>query len=64
MSRPADRELAARRGVQWCEEARTSHPCERGAGLLESHWRYKPIILNGQPVEIDTFTTVVYNINR
>jgi protein TonB len=27
-------------------------------------WRYKPTILNGQPVEIDTFITVVYNINR
>jgi TonB family protein len=27
-------------------------------------WRYKPTILNGQPVEIDTFITVFYNINR
>jgi TonB family protein len=27
-------------------------------------WRYKPTILNGQPVEIDTFITVIYNINR
>jgi protein TonB len=27
-------------------------------------WRYKPTILNGQRVEIDTFITVVYNINR
>lgn len=27
-------------------------------------WRYKPTILNGQPVEIDTFITVVYTINR
>lgn len=27
-------------------------------------WRYKPTILNGQPVEIDTFITVVYNINH
>jgi periplasmic protein TonB len=25
-------------------------------------WRYKPTILNGQPVEIDTFITVTYNI--
>ncbi|HUE54463.1 MAG TPA: energy transducer TonB [Candidatus Udaeobacter sp.] len=23
-------------------------------------WRYKPTYLNGQPVEIDTFITVVY----
>jgi TonB family protein len=27
-------------------------------------WRYRPTILNGQRVEIDTFITVVYNINR
>jgi protein TonB len=27
-------------------------------------WRYKPTILNGQRVEIDTFITVVYTINR
>ena len=23
-------------------------------------WRYKPTVLNGQPVEIDTYITVVY----
>ena len=23
-------------------------------------WRYKPTILNGQPVEIDTYITVIY----
>jgi TonB family protein len=27
-------------------------------------WRYKPTVLNGRPVEIDTFITVVYTINR
>ncbi|HEV3374182.1 MAG TPA: energy transducer TonB [Candidatus Acidoferrum sp.] len=27
-------------------------------------WRYKPTILNDHAVEIDTFITVVYNINR
>lgn len=27
-------------------------------------WRYMPTILNGQPVEIDTFITVIYNIPR
>ena len=25
-------------------------------------WRYRPTILNGQPVEIDTFITVIYNV--
>lgn len=27
-------------------------------------WRYKPTILNGNPVEVDTFITVIYNIGR
>lgn len=27
-------------------------------------WRYKPTVLNGEPVEIDTFISVIYNIDR
>jgi protein TonB len=27
-------------------------------------WRYRPTVLNGEPVEIDTFITVIYNMNR
>ena len=27
-------------------------------------WRYKPTLLNGQPVEIDTFITVIYALNQ
>jgi periplasmic protein TonB len=27
-------------------------------------WRYKPTVLNGNPVEVDTFITVIYNIGR
>ena len=27
-------------------------------------WRYRPTVLNGQPVEIDTFITVIYNTER
>jgi len=27
-------------------------------------WRYKPTYLNGQPVEIDTFITVIYTIEQ
>ena len=27
-------------------------------------WRYRPTVLNGDPVEIDTFITVIYNIDR
>ena len=29
-----------------------------------TQWRYRPTILNGQPVEIDTFITVQYNIQQ
>ncbi len=27
-------------------------------------WRYRPTVLNGEPVEIDTFITVIYNMQR
>jgi protein TonB len=27
-------------------------------------WRYKPTLLNGQPVEIDTTVTVTFTFNR
>jgi protein TonB len=27
-------------------------------------WRYKPLILNGQPVEIDTHITVIYTMQH
>jgi protein TonB len=29
-----------------------------------SEWRYRPTVLNGQAVEIDTRITVVYKLNR
>jgi len=27
-------------------------------------WRYKPTILNGQPVEVDTYITVIYTLQH
>jgi periplasmic protein TonB len=27
-------------------------------------WRYTPTILNGQPVEVDTYINVIYNMTR
>jgi len=27
-------------------------------------WRYRPTVLNGQPVEIDTFITVIYTMQH
>ena len=29
-----------------------------------SQWRYRPTVLNGQPVEVDTFITVVYTMEH
>jgi len=36
----------------------------RSAMEAVSQWRYKPTVLNGQPVEVDTFITVIYNLAR
>jgi protein TonB len=33
---------------------------DRSAQEAVSQWRYRPTILNGQPVEIDTYITVIY----
>jgi periplasmic protein TonB len=27
-------------------------------------WRYRPTVLNGEPVEIDTFISIIYNMDR
>jgi protein TonB len=27
-------------------------------------WRYRPTVLNGEAVEVDTFITVIYKIDR
>jgi protein TonB len=27
-------------------------------------WRYKPTVVNGKTVEVDTFITVIYHIDR
>ncbi|PYT92494.1 MAG: energy transducer TonB, partial [Acidobacteria bacterium] len=29
-----------------------------------SQWRYRPTILNGQPVQIDTHITVIYTMQH
>lgn len=34
---------------------------DRSALEAVGQWRYKPTILNGQPVEIDTYITVIYS---
>ena len=29
-----------------------------------SRWRYRPYLLNGQPVEVETTVSVVFNLGR
>jgi len=37
---------------------------ERSAVEAVQQWRYKPTILNGQAVEIDTYITVIYTVQH
>lgn len=37
---------------------------DRSAQEAVSQWRYRPTILNGQPVEIDTYITVIYTMQH
>ena len=37
---------------------------ERSALEAVQQWRYRPTILNGQPVEIDTYITVIYTVQH
>ena len=36
---------------------------EAARGAVQQ-WRYKPAVLNGQPVEVDTFITVIFRMDR
>ena len=38
--------------------------CVQSALAAVRQWRYKPTLLNGQPVEVDTFITVIYTVNQ
>ena len=38
--------------------------CVKSALDAVRQWRYRPTLLNGQPVEVDTFITVIYTVNR
>jgi protein TonB len=37
---------------------------ELSAKEAVQQWRYRPTILNGQPVEIDTYITVIYTMQH
>ena len=36
----------------------------RSATDAVNQWRYRPTVLNGQPVEIDTYITVIYTLQH
>jgi len=36
----------------------------RSATDAVSQWRYRPTVLNGQPVEIETYITVIYTLQH
>jgi protein TonB len=36
----------------------------RSALAAVREWRYRPTILNGQPVEVDTHITVIYTLSH
>jgi len=38
--------------------------CVQSALDAVRQWRYKPTLLNGQPVEVETFITVIYTVNQ
>jgi protein TonB len=36
----------------------------RSAEDAVTQWRYRPTVLNGQPVEIETYITVIYTLQH
>lgn len=46
-------------------EVQSGHPFLVQAALdAVRQWRYKPALLSGQPVEVDTFITVIFHLER
>lgn len=41
-----------------------SHLLSESALQAVSHWEYKPYLLNGEPVEVETTVTVIYTLGR
>ena len=50
--------------IQSLEVLSGDPPFYNSALAAVREWRYRPTVLNGQAVEIDTRITVVYKLNR
>jgi len=45
--------------------SRCGHPMLAPAAIeAVKHWRYKPFLLNGQPVEVETTVTLTFHVRR
>src|SRR5262249_24073243 len=55
--------IATNGTVQSLEVVSGDARCVQSALDAVRQWRYKPTLLNGQPVEVDTFITVIYTVN-
>lgn len=50
--------------IQALQVLRGDALCVQSALDAVAQWRYQPTLLNGQPVEVDTFITVIYSVNQ
>jgi protein TonB len=59
------RAIIGRDGAVKSLEAIDGHPVLARAALeAVSQWRYRPTLLNGVPVEVDTYITVIFQLQR
>jgi protein TonB len=59
------RALIATNGTIQSLEVVSGDPlCVQSALDAVRQWRYKPTLLNGEPVEVDTSITVIYMVNQ
>lgn len=57
--------LIARDGAVRALEVLSGHPILAQAALAAvSQWRYRPSLLNGEPVEVETYVTVIFQLER
>jgi len=59
------RALIARDGTVTALELLSGHPIlARAAMDAVKQWRYRPTLLSGEPVEVDTYVTVIFTLSK